>query len=225
MSNLGLKAGLGILSLALVMGLLLFGGAGTLDYWQAWTYMAVFFAAEVLLTLDLMKTDPALLERRMRGGPTAEPERGQRIAMFVASTAFVAMLVVPALARRFMWTQVPVGLEILGDVLTAVWFYICFLVFRVNAYSASTVQTFKDQPVISSGPYAVVRHPMYAAGVLLFVGTPLALGSYWGLLALLAASPALLWRLFDEERLLTKSLPGYAEYLARVRWRLLPGIF
>lgn len=225
MSNLGPKAGFGILALAVVMALVLFGGAGTVAYRQAWAYLGVFIAAEILLTLYLMKADPTLLERRMRGGPTAEPEPGQRIAMLVASVAFVAMLVVPALDRRFGWSHVPLFANVLGDVMTAVWFYICYLVFAVNAYSASTVETFKDQTVISTGPYAVVRHPMYAAGLLLFIGTPLALGSYWGLLAFVVASPALLWRLFDEERLLTASLPGYPEYLARVRWRLIPGIF
>jgi protein-S-isoprenylcysteine O-methyltransferase Ste14 len=225
MNNAGIKAGFGILALALVMGLVLFGGAGTLAYWQAWAYMGVFFAAEVLLTLYLMRTDRALLERRMRGGPTAEPELGQRIAMLLASIGFVAMLIVPALDHRFGWSHVPLVAEILGDVLTAIWFYICYLVFAVNAYSASTVETFEDQRVISTGPYAVVRHPMYAAGALLFIGSPLALGSYWGFCALLIAAPAILWRLFDEERVLIKTLPGYAEYLARVRWRLLPGVF
>jgi protein-S-isoprenylcysteine O-methyltransferase Ste14 len=100
-----------------------------------------------------------------------------------------------------------------------------FFVFRVNSFAASTVEVAADQRVITTGPYAVVRHPMYAAGILLFAGIPLALDSYWGLAVIPMILPFLIWRLFDEERLLTSNLPGYAEYCAKVRWRLVPGVF
>jgi protein-S-isoprenylcysteine O-methyltransferase Ste14 len=110
-------------------------------------------------------------------------------------------------------------------VLTAICFYVWHVVYKENSFASATIEIARDQTVISTGPYAIVRHPMYASGALLFIGTPLALGSYWGLLTLLVVLPALLWRLFDEERFLAKNLTGYTEYCAKVHWRMLPGIF
>jgi protein-S-isoprenylcysteine O-methyltransferase Ste14 len=110
-----------------------------------------------------------------------------------------------------------------GDALTALCFYITFLAYKENPFTSATIELAQDQQVVSTGPYAIVRHPMYAGGSLLFIGTPLALGSYWGLVALGATLPALIWRLLDEERFLTESLPGYADYCREVRWRLIPG--
>ena len=214
-----------MVSLAVVMGLLLFLAAGTAHYWQAWAYLAVFFGASLLITLYLMKSDPALLARRLTGGPTAEKEKSQKVTMLFASIGFIALLVVPALGRRFMWSGVPLLVVIAGDILTALGFYIIFLVYKENTFAAATIKVTDDQRVISTGLYAVVRHPMYAGALLYLLGTPFALGSSWGLLVLAAMMPFLLWRLFDEERFLSKNLPGYAEYCAKVRWRLIPGIF
>jgi protein-S-isoprenylcysteine O-methyltransferase Ste14 len=223
--GLNTRAWLGLVSLAVVMGLLLFLAAGTARYWQAWGYLAVFFGASLLITLYLMKSDPALLARRLTGGPTAEKEKSQKVTMLFASVGFIALLVVPALGHRFMWSGVPLPIVIAGDILTALGFYIIFLVYRENTFAAATIKVTDDQRVISTGLYAVVRHPMYAGALLYLLGTPFALGSYWGLLVLAAMMPFLLWRLFDEERFLSKNLPGYAEYCAKVRWRLIPGIF
>ena len=114
---------------------------------------------------------------------------------------------------------------IAGDVLSALCFCICHLVYKDNSFASATIEIAQGQTVISTGPYAIVRHPMYTGGSLLFIGTPLALGSYWGLLVLPITLPALLWRLFNEERLLAKNLPGYPEYCAKVRWRMIPRIF
>lgn len=225
MDNLNAKASLALGVLAVVMGLLLFVPARTIDYWQAWVYLSIYFGASFLITLYLMKNDPELLRRRMAGGPTAEKEKTQKIIMLIASIGFIALLVVPALDHRFMWSRAPLLAVIAGDLLTALCFWIMFLVFRENSFTAATIQTFEDQKVIDTGPYAIVRHPMYAGGLLLFIGTPLALGSYWGLLVFVAVSPALIWRLLDEEKFLARNLPGYIEYCARVRWRLIPGLF
>ena len=222
---LNTKAWLSLAALAVAMGLVLFLAAGTTRYWQAWAYLAVFFGASFLITLYHMKNDPALLARRLSGGPTAEKEKSQKIAMLFVSIGFIALLVVPALGRRFMRPGAPLPVAILGYVLTALGFYITFLVYKENPFASATIKVTGDQRVISTGLYAVVRHPMYAGGLLYLLGTPLALGSYWGLLALAAMSPFLLWRLFDEERFLSKNLPGYAEYCAKVRWRLVPGVF
>jgi protein-S-isoprenylcysteine O-methyltransferase Ste14 len=201
---------------------LLFGTAGTTRYWPAWVYVSIFVAASVLTSLYLMKRDPSLLARRMRGGPIFEKEGTQRIIMIFTSLGFIALLVVSALDHRFGWSSVPVWLVVLGDVLVAIGFYFIFLVYRENSFAAATIEVSLGQEVIATGPYAVVRHPMYASGSLYILGTPLALGSYWGFLALAATAPFLLWRLFDEERILTRDLPGYAEYRQRVRHRLVP---
>ena len=225
MNDLTLKTWLGFLFLAVAMGILLFVPAGTIRYWQAWVYLGVFFGASLLITLYLMKHDPALLRRRLSGGPTAEKENTQRIIMSLASAGFIASLLVTALGYRFKWSMAPLYVVLAGDILTALSFNINFLVFKENTFSSATVEISKGQKVISTGPYALVRHPMYAGGTLLFIGTPLALGSYWGLLAFVAVLPILIWRLLDEEKLLARNLPGYVEYCARVRWRLIPRIF
>lgn len=223
--NLNTKAGLGLVFLAIAMGLLLFLPAGTAQYWQAWAFLAVFFGASLLITVYLMKKDPALLKRRLSGGPTAEKERTQKIIMFFTTIGFIALLVVPALDYRFKWSSVPLYMVIAGDILTALGFYIVFLVYKENTFTSATIEVACDQKVISTGPYAIVRHPMYAGSLLYLLGMPFALGSYWGLLVLAATMPFLIWRLFDEERFLSRNLPGYTEYCAKVRWRLMPGVF
>lgn len=223
--TLDARAWLALIILTVVMCALLFGTAGTLQYWQAWVYVAIFFGASALTTFYLMKNDRALLARRMRGGPTFEKEVAQRIIMVFTSLGFIALLVVPALDRRFGWSAVPVWAILLGDVLVAAGFYFIFLVYRENTFTAATIEVTAGQKVISTGPYAIVRHPMYASGSLYMLGTPLALGSYWGFLALAGMLPFLLWRLLDEERILTRDLPGYAEYRLRVRHRLVPMVW
>ena len=217
MNNLNTKAWLWLLFLAIVMGLLLFLPARTARYWEAWGYLAVFFGSSLLHTLYLMKKDPALLKRRLSGGPTAEKEKTQKIIMLFASIGFIALLVVPALDHRFKWSSMPLYMVIAGDILTALGFYIIFFVYKENPFTSATIEVTGDQKVISTGPYAVVRHPMYAGSMLYLLGTPLALGSYCGLLVLAAMAPFLIWRLFDEERFLSKNLPGYTEYCAKVR--------
>jgi len=223
--TLNARAWLALIIVLAVTCALLFGTAGTLQYWQAWIYVAIFGGAAALTTLYLIKNDPALLARRMRGGPMFEKERAQRIIMVFTSLGFIALLVVPALDRRFGWSVVPVWGVVLGNVLVAVGFYFILLVYRENPFTAAIVEIAANQKVIETGPYAVVRHPMYASGMLYMLGTPLALGSYWGFLALAVILPFLVWRLLDEEQLLTRDLPGYAAYRRRVRYRLVPRVW
>ncbi len=224
-ASLDTKAWLSLIGTEIVIGLLLFVPAGTINYWQAWIFLAVFFGASAIITGYLMRKDPALLQRRMAGGPTAEKEPAQKIIMLFASIGFIGLLVVPALDRRFGWSHVPLVLEIIGNLLIAIGFLIIFFVFKVNTFTASTIEIAEGQKVISTGPYAIVRHPMYAGGLLYCLGIPLALGSWWGFAPFGMMLPVLIWRLFDEEHLLTKNLPGYAEYCAKVKWRLVPGVF
>jgi protein-S-isoprenylcysteine O-methyltransferase Ste14 len=223
--TLNARARLAFVTVGGVMCALLFGTAGTTKYWQAWIYVSIFLGASVLTTLYLMKNDPALLARRMRGGPMFEKEGTQRIIMIFTSLGFIALLVVSALDHRFGWSAVPVWLVVLGDVLVAIGFYFIFRVYRANTFTAATIEVAAGQKVIATGPYAIVRHPMYASGSLYTLGTPLALGSYWGFLALAAMAPFLLWRLLDEERILTRDLPGYAEYRQRGRHRIVPMVW
>src|SRR5262245_56447084 len=225
MKNLNTRAWLALAILAVVMGLLLFVPAGTVDYWQAWVYLSIFTGASVLTTLYVMKKDPALLQRRMSGGQAAEKRPAQKVIMLFTSIGFIALLVVPALDRRFAWSAVPLGGVVAGEVLVAIGLFLIARVYRENTFASATVEVAENQKVISTGPYAIVRHPMYASGSLYLFGTPLALGSYWGLVPIAAMMPFLIWRLLDEERLLAKDLAGYAEYQRRVRDRLVPFVW
>lgn len=222
MKNLNARAWLALAVLAVVMGLLLFVPAGTVHYWQAWAYLLIFTGASALITLYLMRKDPALLERRMSGGPTAEKQPTQKVIMLCTSIGFIALLVVPGFDHRFGWSTVPLGGVVAGDVLVAIGFYLIFLVYRENTFTSATIEIAENHKVISTGPYAIVRHPMYASGSLYLLGTPLALDSYWGFVPIAAMMPFLIWRLYDEERFLASNLPGYSEYQKRVRHRLLP---
>jgi protein-S-isoprenylcysteine O-methyltransferase Ste14 len=222
MNALHQKAIGGLLLLVLVMAALLFITAGTLDYWQAWTFMAVYFVASVAITLYLMKNDPELLRRRMSGGPGAEKEPTQKIIMSFASVGFIGLLVIPALDHRLAWSHMPPHVALAGDVLVVLGWIAIFFVFRENSYSSATIELAPDQKVISTGPYGWVRHPMYAGGLVMLFGMPLALGSWWGVLVFIVIIPALIWRLLDEEKFLARNLPGYVEYQDRVRYRLLP---
>ena len=219
------KAFIGLVVLFLIMAALLFGGAGTVDWWQGWTFLAVYFGPSLALTLYLVRWDRELLERRMRGGPWAERQPVQRLIMLVTSSAFVGLTLLPALDRRFGWSHTAPAIELTGDALVALGWLGIFFVFRENSFSSATIELAPGQHVISTGPYAIVRHPMYASAIVMLLGAPIALGSWWGVLALVVMSPALVWRLIDEERFLAANLPGYADYTQKVRHRLIPHLW
>ena len=225
MASLNAKAWFALAALAVVMGLVVFLCAGALSYWQGWAYLSIFFGASALTTRYLMQKDPALLQRRMSGGPTAEQRPAQKFIMFWASLAFIALIVVPALDYRWHGPRVSLGLTLVGDSLVAIGFYGIFLVYRENSFTSATIEVADDQRVISTGPYAIVRHPMYASASLYLLGTPLALGSWWGFVPLAIMIPVLIWRLIDEERFLAEKLPGYAGYQTRIRHRLIPFVW
>jgi protein-S-isoprenylcysteine O-methyltransferase Ste14 len=225
LNNLGARAFLAIIILTVVMGLLVFIPAGTIRYWEGWAYLSIFTGASVFTTLYLMITDRALLERRMKGGPAAEKRPAQKLIMLVVSIGFLALLVVPGLDRRFGWSRVPIAVVVLGHLMVATGFFLIALVYRENTFTSATIEIAVNQKVISTGPYAIVRHPMYASASLYLFGTPLALGSYWDLLPVAAMIPFLIWRIFDEERLLATELPGYIEYEKHVPYRLLPYVW
>jgi protein-S-isoprenylcysteine O-methyltransferase Ste14 len=222
MSVLNFKAIAGLLTLLLAMAGLVFIPARTLEYWQAWTFLSVYFGCSLAITLYLMDRDPQLLRRRMSGGPAAEKEPAQKIIMFFTSLGFIGLLILPALDHRFVWSRMPSYMALAGDGLVAVGFIAIFFVLKENTFSSATIELAPDQTVISTGPYAVVRHPMYAGASVLLLGIPIALGSWWGVLAFVSMMPALIWRLIDEEKFLVRNLLGYAEYQQKVRRRLIP---
>ena len=225
MYKLYLRAALALLQLPLIVGALVFLPAWTLDYAQAWLFTAVFLACSLAITVYLAVKDPELLARRMRAGPTAETEPSQKVIMAVAPLAIGALPVVSAIDHRLAWSQVPPSIVILGDLLIIIAYVGFYFVLRENSYGAATIQVAEGQKVISTGPYAVVRHPMYSWALVMLLGIPLALGSWWGLLMLVPALATLVWRLRDEELFLTKNLPGYADYLRRTPHRLVPGVW
>jgi protein-S-isoprenylcysteine O-methyltransferase Ste14 len=172
-----------------------------------------------------MKSDPRLLERRSKGGPFAEGTTTQKVIMSFASAGFLALLALPALDRRFGWSAAPFWIPLIGDAVFVLSYFAIMRVFKENTFAASTIAVEPGQQVISSGPYAYVRHPMYAAGIVLLAASPVALGSWWGLVVVVPLVPVLIWRLLDEERFLKNQLPGYAEYCERVKSRLLPFVW
>jgi protein-S-isoprenylcysteine O-methyltransferase Ste14 len=225
MTTLARRTVLGFAQLIVAMAIALFGPAGTLDYWQAWAYLVVFVGSAAIITVYLWRNDPGLLERRVEAGPRAEKQSLQKLIQALAAITFIGFLVVPALDHRFAWSRLPVALEIAGDVLVAVGFVVVYRVFRENSFTAATIEVSTGQKVISTGPYAIVRHPMYAGALGMLLGTPLALGSWWGLLLMLPMTLVIVLRRLAEEKFLATHLPGYAEYGRRVRYRLVPSIW
>jgi protein-S-isoprenylcysteine O-methyltransferase Ste14 len=206
----------------LALGALIFGPAGTLDYWQGWAYLIVLVATSGALNVYLAFYNPELLRRRMRAGPAQEQEAAQRIIMLFAMLCFLLLIIVPGLDRRFGWSHAPWWIALAGNELVALGFAFFFRVVQVNSFAAGTVRVEEGQKVASTGPYAWVRHPMYAGALILLVGTPLALGSWWGLLVVPVFVPVIVLRILNEEAVLARDLQGYTAYQREARWRLIP---
>jgi protein-S-isoprenylcysteine O-methyltransferase Ste14 len=222
MNDLNTKAFGGLLFLFVAFAAMLFVPAWTFNYWQAWAFLAVFFVSVSAISAYLMKNDPKLFERRAGG---SEQEANQKIIQFLLKIAFLASIIIPSLDHRFAWSIVPPYVAIIGDVLVALALLVIFLVFKENTFASVVVEVDAEQTVVSTGPYAHVRHPMYMGALFLFIGIPLALGSWWGLVMFIPLTLIIIWRLLDEERFLATNLPGYVEYENNVRYRLVPFIW
>jgi protein-S-isoprenylcysteine O-methyltransferase Ste14 len=209
----------------IVLGALLFIPAGTLAYWPGWAFIVVFSIMTNWIGLYLAIKDPAALERRVKFGATKETRLLQRVVIGIVTVALVAVMIVSALDWRLGWSNEPLWVIVLGEVLVAAGLYICLLVMQQNSFAASTIETMEGQRVISTGLYGIVRHPMYLGTLVMSVGIPLALGSYWGLFLILAVLPVLVLRIGDEEKMLVGELKGYADYRQHVRSRLVPGVW
>lgn len=222
MSELSKHASLGFLKLLVALALMLFASGGTVRYWEAWLFLGLFCATTLIITAYFLRHDPALIQRRLAAGPAAESEKYQQVIQGLAGLLFGALMLVPGLDHRFHWSTVPTAVVLASDALVVLGLVIIFFVFRANSFAASTVRVETEQPVISTGPYGVVRHPMYAGGGLMLVATPLALGSWWGLVVAVMLLGVIVARLLHEERFLAEHLPGYVAYCQKVRYRLLP---
>ncbi|WP_375483902.1 methyltransferase family protein [uncultured Mycobacterium sp.] len=203
------------------LGLLLFLPAGTFKYGQAWV-LGMFFVSTRIFSAYLLHANSAVLQRRMRGGPKAETRLVQKIVMGVLWLSLAGTLVVSALDHRFGWSPVAMPTCLVGDVLVAVGLGVAMLVVIENSHAAATVRVEAGQNLVSTGLYGLVRHPMYAGNVIMLVGIPLALGSYWGLVLVIPGLLVLVLRIRDEEKLLREELDGYREYTQKVRYRLVP---
>jgi len=219
MTDLARKSIIGFIQLIIGLGIMLFAPAWTIDFWQAWVYMFVFGASVVLIFVYLYKNNPKLLERRLN---RTEKEKSQkRIQLYVFIT-YIGALILPSLDHRFLWSDVPFLVVMVGDVLVALGYFLIFIALKENTFAAATIEVTPDQKVIATGPYAIIRHPMYSGAIVMLLGTPLALGSWWGLFMFIPSAFTIEWRLLDEEKILFQSLSGYREYCQKVRYRLVP---
>ena len=208
-----------------LFALALFWPAGTFDYWQAWVFLGVYVALSVIYTVYAGLTNPAVLRRRMNAGPRHESRPVQKVIIAGIVLAFAALLVVSALDHRFGWSNVPAPVVALGNALVVVGLTIAMLVVSQNSYAAANITVESDQAVVSTGLYGLVRHPMYFGSLVMLIGVPLALGSFWALLIDALYVVLFAVRIFDEEKALIEELSGYREYTEKVRSRLVPGVW
>jgi protein-S-isoprenylcysteine O-methyltransferase Ste14 len=207
---------------ALLLGLLLFLPAGTFNYWRAWVFIPVFMITMSVFGVYFSIKDPELVERRKQAGPAAEQSTLQKIIITLVFMDLVALPILSGLDRRFGWSQMPPLISLIGDALLVLSFIMFYIVFRENSYGASNVRVEQGQKVISTGPYALVRHPMYDGSIVMGIGMVLALGSWWALVLLVIMISVLVVRILDEEKVLAGELPGYTTYEQQVRYRLVP---
>lgn len=196
--------------------------AGTFAYWEAWTYMAILLIPMFFVLIYLIKNDPGLLARRMK---MKEKEAEQKLIIKLSYIPSLMIFLLPGFDKRFGWSNMPLGVVVTADILVLLGYGIFFLVLKENPYASRIIEVEPGQTVIASGPYAKVRHPMYSGVLLLYICSPLALGSYWAIIPAVFNIPVIVARILNEEKVLTRDLEGYEEYMQRTRYRLIPGIW
>ena len=206
----------------LALSAMLFLPAGTWAYWEAWVYLAILFIPVFFVLIYLLKNEPELLVRRMR---LREKEAQQKLIIKLSYIPFLLAYLLPGFDKRFGWSNMPVGVVVAADILVLLGYGLIFLVFRENRYASRIVEVEQGQNVISSGPYAMIRHPMYLGAILLYVLSPLALGSYWAMIPSILIIPVIVARIWNEESVLVRDLKGYQEYMQKTRYRLIPGLW
>jgi protein-S-isoprenylcysteine O-methyltransferase Ste14 len=217
-SKTAVRGVIGVLTMMACM----FGTAGTFAFWQAWVLLGILVALSASAFWYLSRHSPDLLERR---GRMHEKEAVQRRVIMLSFIPAVAAFVLPGFDRRWGWSHVPTAVAVAADLIVVLGCVLYVVVLRENRYASRTIETEKGQQVTTTGPYARVRHPMYLAVMIIYVGSPLALGSYWALIPAAFIVPVLVARIRNEEEVLERDLKGYSEYRQHVRYRLLPGIW
>jgi protein-S-isoprenylcysteine O-methyltransferase Ste14 len=225
MKNLIVQSVLGLAFLILVLAAILFFSAGSLNFWQGWTFLGVFAVCCILITTYLIKYDQNLLAGRVDAVPMAETRKLQQVVATLANIFFMGVFLVPGLDYRFHWSNVPASLSIISDIFVVLGFVIIFLTFRENSFTSGVIEVTEKQKVISTGPYSMVRHPMYAGAFLMLIFAPLAMGSWVALPFPLPLIATIIVRLLDEEKFLMANLSGYEEYRQKVRYRLIPFVW
>ncbi len=205
-----------------ILAAMFFLPAWTFAYWEAWLYMAILIIPMFFVGSYLLKNDPDLLERRMR---MREKRAEQKLIIQLSYPLFLLAYLLPGFDHRLGWSNVPPAVVIIADSLVFLGYGLVFLVFRENRYASRIVEVDQEQEVISSGPYAIVRHPMYVGTLLMYCLSPLALGSYWAVIPAVLIIPFIIARILTEEATLAKELKGYPEYMQKVKYRLIPGIW
>jgi len=205
-----------------ILCLFFFISAGTIMYWQAWVYIALLFIPMSFLLVYLLKHAPELLVRRMK---MKEKEIYQKRIIKISWVFFAAAFIIPGLDVRYGWSQVPLWIIIIADMFVLAGYLMVAVVLIYNKYASRIIEVAKDQKVISTGPYAIIRHPMYTGVIIMYTASPLALGSYWALLPALITPIIIIFRIFNEEKILKRDLEGYTEYTHKVRYRLIPGVW
>jgi len=205
-----------------VMGVLILLPAGTFNYWQFYAYCGILMVPMLAVLFHFLKHDPKFLERRSRA---REKEKAQVLISVLSSLIFLAGFVIPGLDKRFGWSAVPYHITIIACVVILLGYLIIFFVFRQNSYASRIIEVDEEQEVISTGLYGIVRHPMYVGVLIMYIPTPVALGSYWGLLPFALLPLSLGLRILNEEKVLKENLKGYREYCQKTRYRLIPFIW
>ena len=196
--------------------------AGTVKYWEAWTYLAILLIPMMLTAVFLLARDPDLFERRMR---TGEKDPAQVRIVALAGVCFLAILLTPGIDHRFGWSTVPLAAVIAADLIVVLAYALFIRVLRENRSVSRIIEVEAGQRVVSTGPYAVVRHPMYAAVTLIALATPVALGSWWALIPAACLIAVMTARIRNEERVLADELKGYRDYMRTTVYRLIPGVW
>ena len=208
--------------LMIALGLLFFLLAWANNYWQALVYIPILIMPAIVITLYLYKYDPELMERRLR---RKERQKTQRLIQARLWPFFLLVFIVPVFDSMLNWSHVPTTIVIISDALVLSGYWLMWQAFRVNSWASRIVEVEKGQKVIATGTYSFVRHPMYLGILVMFIFSPLALGSYWALIPASLIVPVLLIRIRDEEKELLENLEGYREYAAKTKYHLIPGIW
>lgn len=220
--NIFIKVVIRFVFAILFIGVLLFVPAGTFHYFNGWLFMAGLFIPMMIILGYLLLHDPELLEKRMK---MKEKEKEQKRYIRISLLLYLAAYVVPGLDYRFHWSEVPLWLVFLSFVIMIGGYFMFIAVMLQNRYASRVVEIQQEQQLIDTGLYAIVRHPMYLAATILFFASVLVLGSWYALLPM-AAIPVLLgYRIKNEEKVLINGLPGYTEYMQKVRYRMVPFVW